>query len=393
MSPTDWVTKDFYKTLGVSKDASASDIKTAYRKLARQNHPDARPGDKQAEERFKEISEANAVLSDPDKRKQYDEQRELFSAAGYRFNNGQPGGGFDFSDLFGQGRTADPGSFSDLFGGMFGGGRARTRRAARRGADVESEVTLTFEQAIDGTTVSLRLSSEDACVACSGTGAKAGTMPRVCPTCQGTGMVMSSDGGVFAISEPCRDCLGRGLIVDDPCPVCHGSGRAMSSRQVRARIPAGVKDGQRIRLKGKGAPGENGGPNGDLYVICHVRPHPIFGRSGDNLTITVPVRLDEAALGAEIKVPTLSGVPVTLKIPQGTPSGRTFRVRGKGPRRSDGRNGDLLVTVETQMPATLDDKSRAAMQAYREANAGIDPRADLLRLAGATAGTAGGTNA
>jgi molecular chaperone DnaJ len=391
MSPTDWVTKDFYKTLGVAKDASAADIKKAYRKLARANHPDARPGDQKAEERFKEISEANAVLSDPAKRKEYDEQRELFSAGGYPFGqgrNGQPGGGFDFSDLFGQGRTADSGSFSDLFGGVFGGGRSRVRRSPRRGADVESEVTLSFEQAINGTTVSLRLASEDACSACSGTGARAGTMPRVCPTCQGTGMVMSSDGGVFAISEPCRDCLGRGLIVDDPCPVCHGSGRAMSSRQVRARIPAGVKDGQRIRLKGKGAPGENGGPNGDLYVLCHVQPHPIFGRSRDSLTITVPVRLDEAALGAEIKVPTLSGVPVTLKIPEGTPSGRTFRVRGKGPRRTDGRNGDLLVTVETQVPTTLDDKSRAAMQAYREANAAVDPRADLLKASAATSGGA-----
>jgi molecular chaperone DnaJ len=387
MSPSDWVTKDFYKVLGVSKDASASEIKKAYRKLARANHPDANPGNTQAEERFKEISEANAVLSDPERRKQYDEQRELFSSGGYRFNTGgQPGGGFDFGDVFGPGRSGQGGSFSDLFSGMFGG-RTRSTRAARRGADVESEVTLSFDQAITGTTVSLRLSSEDACRACSGTGAKAGTMPRVCPTCQGTGMVVSSDGGVFAISEPCRDCLGRGLIVDDPCPVCHGSGRAMSSREVRARIPAGVSDGQRIRLKGKGAPGENGGPNGDLYVICHVQRHPVFGRSRDNLTITVPVRIDEAALGAEIRVPTLNGAPVTLKIPEGTPSGRTFRVKGKGAPGSNGLNGDLLVTVETQMPRVLDDKSRAALQAYREANAAHDPRADLLRSV-ATAGGA-----
>jgi molecular chaperone DnaJ len=378
MSPSDWVTKDFYKVLGVSKDASASDIKKAYRKLARANHPDAKPGDRQAEERFKEISEANAVLSDPERRKQYDEQRELFGAGGYRFNTGGQPGGFDFGDVFGGGRSGQGGSFSDLFTGVFGG-RARSSRAVRRGADVESEVTLSFDQAIEGTTVSLRLSSEDACTACSGTGARAGTMPRVCPTCQGTGMVVSSEGGVFAISEPCRDCLGRGLIVDDPCPVCHGSGRAMSSREVRARIPAGVSDGQRIRLKGKGAPGEHGGPNGDLYVICHVQPHPLFGRSRNNLTLTVPVRLDEAALGAEIRVPTLNGSPVTLRIPEGTPSGRTFRVRGKGARGADGRNGDLLVTVETQMPRVLDDKSRAALQAYRDANAERDPRVDLLK--------------
>ncbi len=387
MSPTDWVTKDFYKVLGIPKGASAADIKKAYRKLARANHPDSKPGDSMAEERFKEISEANSVLSDPAKRKEYDEQRELFSAGGYRFGGGQPGGqgGFDFSDLFGRQRTADSGSFNDLFGGMFGGNR-RSRQQPRRGADVESEVTLSFEQALEGTTVSLGLSSESACAACAGTGAKAGTMPRVCPTCQGTGMVTSSQGGVFAMTEPCRDCLGRGLIVDDPCPVCHGSGRGVSTRTVHARIPAGVKNGQRIRLKGKGAPGEFGGPAGDLYVVCHVQPHPVFGRRGDNLTITVPVRIDEAALGAEIQVPTMNGVPVTLKIPEGTPSGRTFRVRGKGPRRSDGINGDLLVTVDVQTPTGLDADSRAALEAYRNANSGNDPRAGLL-AASSTGGT------
>ena len=383
MSPADWATKDFYQVLGVSKDANADEIKKAYRKLARANHPDSRPGDSAAEERFKSISEAYSVLADPDKRKEYDEERTLFSSG--RFRPPRPGqqGGYDFSDLFGG--QAGSGGFSDLFGGVFGGGRTRTTQA-RRGQDVESETSLTFEQALEGLTVALQLSSDAACRACSGTGARAGTLPHVCPNCEGSGMQTSSQGGVFAMTEPCRQCLGRGLVVDDPCPVCHGSGRGVSTRTIQARIPAGVRDGQRIRLRGKGGPGEHGGPPGDLYVTVHVTPHPIFGRKGDNLTVSVPIRFDEAALGADIAVPTLGGGTVTLKVPPGTPNGRTFRVKGRGATRRDGTKGDLLVTVEVETPKTLDDASRAAVEAFRAAANGHDPRADLLRRGAASHG-------
>ena len=380
MSPADYATKDFYEVLGVTKDASDADIKKAYRKLARANHPDSNPGDTAAEERFKEISEAYSVLSDVEKRREYDEQRAFFEAGGgFRGPTGQPGG-FNVEDLFGGGGDGAAGGFGDLFGGMFGGG-GRARSQPRRGQDVETEAELTFAQALEGLTVSLRLSSDAACSACAGTGAKAGTMPRVCPTCQGSGMQTSRQSGGFAMTEPCRDCLGRGLKVDDPCPVCHGSGRGVSTRTISARIPAGVKNGQRIRLRGKGAPGERGGPNGDLYVTVHVAPHPLFGRKGDNLTLTVPVRFDEAALGSEIAVPTMTGSTVTLKIPAGTPNGRTFRVRGKGAPRRDGTMADLLVTVDVELPATLDDSSRAAVEAFREAQSTHDPRAGLMARA------------
>jgi molecular chaperone DnaJ len=191
-------------------------------------------------------------------------------------------------------------------------------------------------------------------------------------------MQTMSQGGVFAMTEPCRDCRGRGLIVDDPCPVCHGSGRGVSTRTIQARIPAGVRDGQRIRLRGKGAPGEHGGPAGDLYVLVHVAAHPLFGRRADNLTVRVPVRFDEAALGADIKVPTLGGAPVTVKIPPGTPNGRTLRVKGRGAPRRDGTRGDLLVTVEVETPRELTDEARAAVEAFRAASAEHDPRATLL---------------
>ncbi len=374
MSPADWVTKDFYEVLGVTKDASEADIKKAYRKLARVHHPDSNPGDSKAEERFKSISEAYAVLSDSDKRREYDEQRALFANGGFRAPGGPGTGGGDFSDVFG---GAGGGGFSDLFGGLFGGG-SRVRTSPRRGQDVETEADLTFDQALEGHTLSLRLSSEAACSFCSGTGAKAGTVPRVCPTCQGSGMQTTSRSGGFAMTEPCRDCLGRGLKVDDPCPECHGSGRGVSTRTISARIPAGVRNGQRIRLRGKGAPGERGGPNGDLYVSVRVQPHPLFGRKDDNVTLTVPVRFDELALGASIAVPTTDGSTVTLKIPAGTPNGRTFRVKGRGATRRDGTRGDLLVTVDVELPATLGDAARAAVEAYREAASGHDPRAALV---------------
>lgn len=382
MSQADWANKDFYHELGVDKDADAATIKKAYRKLARANHPDSKPGDKAAEERFKKVAEAYDVLGDAEKRKEYDQMRSMF-AGGYPAGGS---GGFNFPGGFGGGGTTTGGfDISDLFGNLFGGGgpgsgagsRAGARRATR-GADLETEATIGFTEAVEGTTVGLRLASDSACPTCHGTGGKPGTTPHVCPTCDGAGMVISSVGGAFSMNETCPQCHGRQLVYDEACPTCHGSGRGRSSRTLQVRIPAGVKGGQRIRLKGKGAPGENGGPAGDLFVTVHVHKHPVFARKGDNLTLTVPVGFDEAALGAEIKVPTLNGSPVTLRVPPGTPNGRVFRVRGRGAPRKDGSKGDLLVSVEVQVPADLDDAARAAVTAYREATAGRDPRAGLF---------------
>ncbi|MGH3168396.1 MAG: molecular chaperone DnaJ [Trebonia sp.] len=381
MSTKDFLEKDYYKVLGVSKSATADEIKKSYRKLARKYHPDANKGDSSAEERFKEISEAYNVLSDSKRRKEYDEARSLFGG-GVRMPGAGGGGGytFDLGDLFGGSQGGSGSRLGDILGGVFGGRTTQAR--PRRGADIETETSLRFSDAIDGATVSLRLAGESPCKSCLGTGAKAGTTPRVCPTCQGTGQA-SRNLGSFAFSEPCRTCRGRGLVVDDPCPVCKGSGRAMSTRTVQARIPAGVADGQLIKLKGKGAPGERGGPPGDLLVRVHVAPHQVFGRSGPNLTLTVPVTFPEAALGGEVRVPALRGMPVSLKIPAGTPNGRTFRVRGKGVRKKDGTYGDLLVTVSVQVPRNLNGEARDALEAFRKLSAGPDLRADLLRRAGA----------
>ncbi|MGP4026232.1 molecular chaperone DnaJ [Actinomadura sp. 3N407] len=389
MSTKDYLEKDYYKVLGVAKTASQEEIKKSYRKLARKYHPDANKGDTDAEDRFKEVSEAYDVLSDDKRRKEYDAVRSM--PGGFR---GQQGGGFpfDLGDLFGQPGGAGGGTqtggagerIGDLFGGLFGrGGGTRTTgttRRARRGADVETDVTLSFGRAMNGVTVPIKLTSEAPCNGCRGTGAKAGTVPRVCPNCEGTGHETRNLGN-FGFQEPCKDCHGRGLVVDDPCPICHGSGRATGTRTIQARIPAGVADGQKIRLKGKGAPGENGGPHGDLYVNIKVQPHRVFDRTGDNLTLTVPVTFPEAALGAEIRVPTFQGQPVTLRLPEGTPNGRTFRVKGRGAPRRDGTKGDMLVTVDVQVPQKLDDQAREALVRLRAAGTGDDLRADLLQQA------------
>jgi molecular chaperone DnaJ len=379
--------KDLYKVLGVPKDATEAEIKKAYRKLAREFHPDANKGDAKAEERFKEISEANDVLSDPKRRKEYDEGRALFGNGGFRTGPAGAGGfGFDLGDLFGGGPGGTPqgggfgGGLGDVFGGLFNRGGGTTRTQPRRGQDIETEVTLKFTEAVDGATVPLKMTSQAPCKACSGTGDKNGT-PRVCPTCVGTGQVSRGGSGSFSLTDPCADCKGRGLIAQDPCEICNGSGRARSARTMQVRIPAGVTDGQRIRLRGKGAPGERGGPGGDLYVTVHVDAHPVFGRKGDNLTVTVPVTFVEAALGGEIKVPTLGGPAVTLKLPAGTPNGRTLRARGKGAVRKDGTRGDLLVTIEVAVPAATEGKALDALEAYREATADTDPRAELFKAA------------
>lgn len=377
MSTKDWLEKDYYKTLGVSSDAKPEEIKKAFRRLARENHPDANQHNPEAERKFKEISEANDVLSDPAKRKEYDEARRLLGV-GFRFP-GSGGGGPSMDDLF---RNVGDTNIGDLFGGLFSGGGAGRRpsqaRGPRRGQDIEGEVTIDFVQAVEGSTVSMQTVSEAACDTCHGTGARPGTAPQVCRTCQGSGMQTSTSGGMFSISEPCRECHGRGLVIEDPCPTCGGSGRARSTRTMQVRIPVGVTDGQRIRLTGKGGPGENSGASGDLYVTVHVRPHPVFARLGKQLTVTVPVTFAEAALGAEIDVPTLGGQKVRLRIPAGTPTGRTLRVRGKGAPTAKGEPGDLLVTVAVQVPKTLSAEAAQALQAYQELAEAGDPRASLF---------------
>jgi len=378
----DWAQKDFYAELGVGKTATHAEIKKAYRKLARENHPDSNPGDNAKHEKFKRVAEAYDVVGDEEKRKQYDEIRQAYGGGGFGgFPGGTTGGGgagFDLGDLL----RERSGGFGDLFGDIFGGrGGHRGRTRPTRGADVESTATIGFDDALGGVTISLRLTSDSACPDCKGSGGKPGTQPKICPECEGAGFVVNSTGGGFSINETCPRCGGRQLVYDEPCPTCHGSGRGTSARTIQARIPAGVKDGQRIRLRGKGGAGENGGAAGDLFVTVKVSPHRLFGRKGDNLTLDVPVSFDEAALGAEIKIPTLGGAPVTLKVPAGTPSGRTFRVRGKGAPKKDGTKGDLLATVQVQVPARLNDAAREALAAYRAAGVDGTLRANLFEQA------------
>ncbi len=363
----EWFDKDYYRILGVSDTASAKEIKSAYRKLSREYHPDANPGDASAEERFKEISAAYDVVGDADKRKEYDEVRRLGPAAA-GFPGGSGPGGFSFTD---------GGDLGDLLGGLFGRGSRRggQRGGPHRGQDLEAELHLTFEDAASGVTTAVHLTSDATCSTCSGSGAKPGTAPRTCATCHGQGVV-SDNQGLFSFSQPCQVCGGRGVTIDDPCPTCRGSGVERRPREVKLRVPAGVDDGQRIRLKGRGGPGRNGGPPGDLYVIVRVSPHPLFARKGKDLTLTVPITFPEATLGADVSVPTLSSGPVTLRVPPGTRSGRTFRVKGKGVAGSTG-SGDLLVTVEVAVPSKLSSAERKAVEALQAASNGESPRAHL----------------
>jgi molecular chaperone DnaJ len=392
----DWIEKDFYRELGVASGASADDIKKAYRKLARELHPDANPGDAGAEARFKSVSEAYGVLSDDKKRREYDETRALFAGGGgFGAGGGFPGGfgsgaagqGFDLNDLFGRagasGAGGGAGGLGDILGGIFGNragaGPTTTGARAQRGADVESELRIDFVDAVRGVEVQLRLSSPGRCERCGGTGSRPGSTPRQCPTCGGVGLVSRSQ-GAFAFSEPCRDCRGTGRIIDDPCAECGGDGVSTRTRLLTVRVPAGVADGQQVRLKGQGEPGRGGAPAGDLYVKVHVNPHRLFGRSErnpDDLTLTVPVTYPELVLGSTLTVPTLDST-VSLRIPAGTTSGRTFRVRGRGVQRKGGKTGDLLVTVEVAVPSSLDDAATESLQAYAEATKSFDPRADLL---------------
>jgi molecular chaperone DnaJ len=371
----EWFEKDYYRILGVADDASPKEITKAYRKLARELHPDKNPGDAAAEERFKEVSAAYEVLGDPTKRTEYDEVRRL----GPMGAGGGPGGfTFNVGDMGG-----DMGGLGDLFGQMFsqrGGPGTRSRSAAgpRRGADVTAQLTLDFEDAARGLTTTLHLTSDAPCSTCSGSGAAPGTSPRVCSQCGGRG-VLDDNQGLFSFSTPCRGCQGRGTVVEQPCGTCRGSGVERRPRQVQARIPAGVADGQTIRLKGRGAPGRSGGPAGDLLVEIKVTPHRLFGRSGDDLTVKVPVTFAELTLGADIEVPTLDGERVTLRLKPGTPSGSRHRVRGKGistTKRSGTHTGDLIVTVDIVIPKDLTDAEREAVQRLAEATT-LDPRSDL----------------
>jgi molecular chaperone DnaJ len=383
VSTKDYIEKDYYASLGVTKDADASAIKKAYRKLARELHPDKNPGDTKAEARFKEVSEAYDVLSDPAKRKEYDEARSLFAGGGRfgGFGAGQPGGNpfgggstFDMSDLFGTGGAGGT-DFSDLLGGLFGGGGrgGATRHGPQRGQDLSAEISLGFEEAVHGATLPLKLSGPATCRTCHGSGAQPGTGTHRCPTCGGTGLV-SRNQGAFSVSEPCRDCRGTGTIIETPCSECGGAGVSTQVRTITVRVPAGVRDGAKLRLAGKGSPGTRGGPAGDLFVTVRVGAHPLFGRTGDDLTLTVPITFAEAALGTTLRVPTLDG-SVALKVAPGTPSGRTLRVRGRGVPKK-GKHGDLLVTVEVAVPHKLSGEAREALERFAAAQQD-DPRAQI----------------
>lgn len=366
MSSKDWLEKDYYAVLGVPKNASSDEIKKAYRRLARELHPDRNPGNREAEERFKAVSEAYDVLSDERKRREYDEMRSLFGAGAFRRSaREQYGSPFDLGDFMG-GRMDDRfagAGFSDLFSTIFGGmGRPGGRRGPQRGRDVEAEVTLDFADAVYGATLPITLRSPGVCDTCRGSGARPGTSPRTCPICRGTGLI-STNQGAFSFTEPCRECQGVGTIVDEECPECRGTGGVTKTRTLNVRIPPGVADGQKIRLAGRGEPGERGGPAGDLHLLVKVRPDPLFGREGDDLTLTVPISYPEAVLGTDLRVPTLDGA-VTVRVAAGTPSGRTLRVRGRGVPRRDGTTGDLLVTLEVDVPTALSPEARKALEEY-----------------------------
>ncbi|WP_334142492.1 molecular chaperone DnaJ [Rhabdothermincola sp.] len=366
----EWFEKDYYEILGVPESASQKEITRAYRKLARELHPDANPDNPKAEERFKEVSAAYDVIGDEAKRKEYDEVRKLGPLGGMGF--GGPGGAGGATFDFGAG------DLGDLLGGLFGrarrpGGPGRGT-GPRRGADLETDLHLSFREAVKGVTTTVPLVSDAPCSTCHGSGARPGSAPQICPQCHGRG-VLEENQGLFSFSTPCPACGGRGTIIVDPCPTCSGTGVERRHREVRVRIPAGVDDGQRIRLKGRGGPGRNGGPPGDLFVRVHVDRDPLFGRAGRNLTLTVPITFDEAALGTRLTVPTLDGEKVTLKIPAGTPSGKVFRVKGRGVPDRNGV-GDLLVTVQITVPTKLSPEQREAVEAFAAASSG-SPREHL----------------
>lgn len=373
----DWLEKDFYRVLGVTESAEPDEIKKAYRRLAQKHHPDANPGDSAAEDRFKEISEAYATLSDPEQRKEYDQVRRMASSGGFQGFGGQPGGGFggfggqqvrveDLEDLLG-----GFGGLGDVFG--FGSRRGTAQRPSR-GGDIRTELTIGFEEAAFGTTTAVTIEGPARCSRCRGSGAEPGSSVETCPTCDGRGAVAQNQ-GVFSFTQPCPQCGGSGRLITNPCQQCGGSGTEVRRRNVKLKVPAGVKDGNTLRLAGKGAPGVNGGPAGDLLVKVNVAPSPVFGRRDNNLTLTVPISYTEATLGTRVQVPTLNG-SVKLKIPAGTPSGKTFRVRGKGIAPERGKSGDLLVTVEVAVPKKVGKEEKRLLEELAEHEA-EDLRAHL----------------
>ena len=358
----DWYEKDFYKVLGVSETATSKDVTKAYRKLARESHPDANPGNAASENRFKEVSAAYDVVGDDAKRKEYDEIRRLGPMRG----PSGPGG---------QNFNVGADGLGDLLGGMFNrgrrGGGASSGAGPRRGDDLEATLQLDFADAIQGITTTLYLTSDASCSTCHGSGAQPGTSPRTCALCGGRGVVDDNQ-GFFSFSSPCRGCAGRGVITDNPCASCRGSGTEKRNREVKVRIPAGVADVQKIRLKGRGGPGRNGGPAGDLIVECRVAPDKMFGRDGDNLTVRVPITFAEAALGGAIEVPTLDGSRVTLRLKPGTQSASRHRVKGKGIEAAR-HTGDLIVTVDVHVPTSLTTEQETAIRAFAAATT-VSPR-------------------
>jgi molecular chaperone DnaJ len=378
---------DYYKTLGVEKRASAEEIKKAYRKLARQYHPDRNPGDKEAESRFKEISQAYDVLGDPDKRKQYDSGTGPFSTGA------GPGGGFGGFGNFDFDASSMGDILSNLFGGSTSGRRVRTKPRPEKGPDLEAQVSISFDQAISGAQVPLQVPMRASCPTCRGTGAKPGTTPVVCPNCEGRGIETQGQ-GMFSISQPCHVCGGAGTIIEDPCPTCQGSGAVRTVKKLRVNIPAGVKDGSRIRLAGKGEPGLGGGPPGDLYLVTKVSSSPTFKRKGENLEVEVPLTIPEALRGADVKVPTLNGTK-TLRVPPGTASGTVQRLRGEGPPKLGGaraERGDIHYRFVIDVPEHLSEEQRKAVEELEKTMGGGDPRAALFANgAGGSAQAAGET--
>lgn len=388
----EWADKDYYADLGVSSSADQSEIKRAYRKLARENHPDTHPDDPAAADRFKRVAEAYDVLSDASERKEYDQFKAMLrNGGGFGRNGGAgfPGGfrstnmggqgaqDFDLSDLFGgaTGGSSQGGGFGDIFGSVFNrSGSAGHSAKPSRGADVETEITLDFREAAKGTTIPLALSGNAPCTTCHGSGSSSGKT-STCGTCNGSGYT-SENRGAFGFSAPCKDCDGTGRRIPDPCSDCNGTGTVHRTRNITVRIPAGVIDGQKVRIAGQGEAGPNGTPAGDLFVAVTVKPDKVFTRDGDDIHITVPVSFAELALGDTITVPTLDS-PVRVKIPVGTPDGRTLRVRGRGIAKRAGKAGDLLVSVQVTVPSKLDAAASSALRTYAQAekDSGFNPRA------------------
>ncbi|MGE5689741.1 MAG: molecular chaperone DnaJ [Pseudomonadota bacterium] len=348
--------QSLYDALGVPKTASQDELKKAYRKLARELHPDRNPGDEAAEARFKEVSAAYEVLKDPERRKQYDQ----FGSANGRGGFDPGAAGFDFGGV-------DLGDLGDLFGGIFGGARAgRARSRPQKGADLEAHVTVSFDDALRGVETRIPVEATSACRTCHGSGAKPGTAPRLCPECDGRGVKAESQ-GLFALSQPCPRCRGNGTVIDDPCPTCHGSGREQRTKRYAVKIPPGARDGMRLRLKGKGEPGQSGGPNGDLDVVVRVERSDTYERRGDDLVVDVPVSFPTAALGGTVEVPTPDGA-VSLKVPAGSVDGKLLRIRGRGAPHPKGHGkGDVLARVRIQVPQRVNKKERELLEQLQRA--------------------------